>query len=1191
MPIEEEALKKKKDVQVDFREISLTGSQIYHGMGTVDYNPDSLVGKKGLEIYSKMREDDQVKAVLTMKKYARMMTSWEIQPASQDAIDVELAEFVKTNFDNIAGTFEDCLLNILTALDYGFSVTEKLWYRIEKGKFAGKIGLKGLKTREPFYYGFESDVFGNLKPDGLLYLGPTPIDLKNQVENQIASKGQFGYRLPIDKFIVYSYNKEFSNWYGRSDLRSAYRSWWSKEILIRFMNIYMERFGMPTHVATVPKSYSKDDRTAVKSVIDKVQAKYGIVVPEDVVISLLQTATGGGEAYRSAIEMHNKFISRSILVPDLMGYNEIGAGAYALGKKHFDVFLWILQKLGRDVEETIVGEQIIKQLVDYNYSNVENYPKFKFESITAEGTQTRASIVQMGVAGGFINPEEEWIREYLAIPKADPSKPLGLPAQQIPGAATGLKLPTGTEKPETTEGLKDKEEITTDELLKEGEGDFKVSKEYMQAIELWKVKKFASLNFIDIAKVKPNAEQFGIVDHNKVASMKAVLDRGEDLTPVVLDKECNLLNGHHRLIAYKKACRDKIPYIVSEEIANKFAKSDLPKIDNRFAYKVNFTQMKNDLDEYEAESVDSLSKIVELQKDALLRTVERKSIVENKDYSAIDSLQLRFVGDFKRELEQRLVKLYLDSKLEALLEVEKGSDDIEVVTKFASGTVQNWIPVPPTDAIDFFNRKVTAKVIDKKGIKKLLVLATRKELDYYDSKAFAIAGIERDNILKQAKLILLNGLRNGSNQKEVMFGLEQLFTKYLVTGVMQDDELITPARLETIVRTNFSEAMNMGRKNMMDDPDLADFVPYRQYSAIMDDRVRESHAAMHGRIYKSTNPIWDTILPPNGFNCRCTVIPITKLELKRMIGDDIGIATSDGDPLPANFPDQGFGKYTSILDCITIDVSKFAEDDEFKLVSNSLELLRKRLSDKDMKLTEFQNNQSSLQKKIANLEKMLNSKMDLESKVKLSEDKINSLITEKLSLQDMLSNTINEHKGKFEQITSEKMLLNNRIDNLSKNLQDIMVRNKMRARSPEGVEIIGEYDRVERCPYPNCGSDNIEIQNEKDGRLITCKDCNNQSKVNNRGQLYFFDKGQNTWMKQYVKVNDIVRCPYPNCGVSDVSVIEDNAELGLKICLCGKCNNLFKVLGTGEVYLYDKGLNKWIKEDMKAKPNYITGER
>lgn len=39
--------------------------------------------------------------------------------------------------------------------------------------------------------------------------------------------------------------------------------------------------------------------------------------------------------------------------------------------------------------------------------------------------------------------------------------------------------------------------------------------------------------------------------------------------------------------------------------------------------------------------------------------------------------------------------------------------------------------------------------------------------------------------------------------------------------------------------------------------------------------------ALHGRIYRYDDPFWATFYPPNGFNCRCTVIALADRDLKR----------------------------------------------------------------------------------------------------------------------------------------------------------------------------------------------------------------------------------------------------------------------------------------------------------------------
>lgn len=40
-----------------------------------------------------------------------------------------------------------------------------------------------------------------------------------------------------------------------------------------------------------------------------------------------------------------------------------------------------------------------------------------------------------------------------------------------------------------------------------------------------------------------------------------------------------------------------------------------------------------------------------------------------------------------------------------------------------------------------------------------------------------------------------------------------------------------------------------------------------------DSRVREAHHKLDGKVFATNDPIWDKIYPPNGWGCRCTVVP------------------------------------------------------------------------------------------------------------------------------------------------------------------------------------------------------------------------------------------------------------------------------------------------------------------------------
>lgn len=45
-----------------------------------------------------------------------------------------------------------------------------------------------------------------------------------------------------------------------------------------------------------------------------------------------------------------------------------------------------------------------------------------------------------------------------------------------------------------------------------------------------------------------------------------------------------------------------------------------------------------------------------------------------------------------------------------------------------------------------------------------------------------------------------------------------------------------------------------------------------QYRTVRDGRVRPEHAALHGITLPPSDPFWQSYFPPNGWNCRCTVI-------------------------------------------------------------------------------------------------------------------------------------------------------------------------------------------------------------------------------------------------------------------------------------------------------------------------------
>jgi SPP1 gp7 family putative phage head morphogenesis protein len=133
---------------------------------------------------------------------------------------------------------------------------------------------------------------------------------------------------------------------------------------------------------------------------------------------------------------------------------------------------------------------------------------------------------------------------------------------------------------------------------------------------------------------------------------------------------------------------------------------------------------------------------------------------------------------------------------------------------------------------------------------------------------------------------------------EFKTALEKANVKYTGTVYGTDKlkgEAITPYHMETILRTNFADVYNRGRDSFFNDPDVVEFVPAFQYSAILDSRTRDDHRKMDGRIYNRDDPIWQRWSLPAGYNCRCIRVPVT-------VNQQYSVSN------PTNLkPDEGFG--------------------------------------------------------------------------------------------------------------------------------------------------------------------------------------------------------------------------------------------------------------------------------------------
>jgi SPP1 gp7 family putative phage head morphogenesis protein len=135
-------------------------------------------------------------------------------------------------------------------------------------------------------------------------------------------------------------------------------------------------------------------------------------------------------------------------------------------------------------------------------------------------------------------------------------------------------------------------------------------------------------------------------------------------------------------------------------------------------------------------------------------------------------------------------------------------------------------------------------------------------------KSFWVSGVLNTGLTEDARLAIINGLKTGKPNSEIITDVARAYIPYLGDPTaVERGELPTAARLETVVRTNITEAYNKGRLDQYVKPSLMPFLDGIQYSAILDSRTTEVCRFLHHKIFKPTDPELDSLTPPNHFNC------------------------------------------------------------------------------------------------------------------------------------------------------------------------------------------------------------------------------------------------------------------------------------------------------------------------------------
>lgn len=194
-------------------------------------------------------------------------------------------------------------------------------------------------------------------------------------------------------------------------------------------------------------------------------------------------------------------------------------------------------------------------------------------------------------------------------------------------------------------------------------------------------------------------------------------------------------------------------------------------------------------------------------------------------------------------------------------------------------------PLANKEALAHFNGKV------------LLTTQHYAELKAYEhALAFTVAGIADKDMLAEVHKAMTQAMTNGTSFHDFKKQLKpHLMAKGWLAPTFKndnvDDDKATFAdyqkqlgsRLRTIYHTNKATAYAAGQWERIQR--TKEMLPFLQYMPSVSTNKRDNHKSFYGLVREVDDPIWTSIMPPNGFGCKCWVKQLTKTRAQKILDE------------------------------------------------------------------------------------------------------------------------------------------------------------------------------------------------------------------------------------------------------------------------------------------------------------------
>jgi hypothetical protein len=388
--------------------LGASGTDVVGRIHNADDHIELLQGFEASTFYDKMRRSDtQVRKVLAAINYPIKAAEWKIEPASDDAKDIEIAALIdQILFKDIS--FSKFLHEALTFFLHGFSAFEIVHQNKDNkslGQYTGlaQLGFRKQNTVTEWYH---NSITGALEK------------IKQEANGDIEVSAE----IPAE-FLLLFFNEQEGDNIGFPIGRILYGPYKRKLIATELQYIGTERFAIPTPILKVPKKVNVDDAEYIQAInvlknFTSAEDSY-LIVPEGWDLEL-HNNTFDPVKLNALIKSEDEKMVGAILATFLeLGIGGNG-GAYSLGNDLSDFFLSGLESIANTFKDTI-NTCLIPQLVKLNYGDdFETLPELNYSGISDKAGKEIMEIITGYTNASVINLDEQLedhVRKIHKLPK------------------------------------------------------------------------------------------------------------------------------------------------------------------------------------------------------------------------------------------------------------------------------------------------------------------------------------------------------------------------------------------------------------------------------------------------------------------------------------------------------------------------------------------------------------------------------------------------------------------------------------------------------------------------------------------------------------------------------------------------------------------------------------------------------